>query len=1129
MSLAISYVAKTNAGPVLAIAPDTLAAQRLEYELRFFTADDPTLPILTLPDWETLPYDTFSPHQDIISDRLTTLYRLPALQRGIIIASVSTIMHRLAPRDHLEAHTFLLDQGESIDLNEMRLRLESSGYRCVSQVMEHGEFTIRGSLLDLFPMGSPHPFRIDLFDQEIDSIRTFDPENQRTVDLVSQIHLLPAREFPFTEDAITTFRTAWRTHFSGDPTNCQVYRDISKGIAVAGVEYYLPLFFEETQTLFDYLPNNSLILQVGDLNRAIEHFWNDVSDRYEQRRFDISRPLLPPGELFLRKDKAQAIMSDYASIALQPDPVAETAKATAHYQFDTTPLPELNVDTKADKPLETLHAFIQAHTHRILFCVETAGRRESLLDLFKTISLHPTQFDSWQAFLNATEPVGIAIAPLDQGLSLVSNKITLITEAQLLGQRVMQRRHRKSRTNNDESLLRNLSELSIGSPIVHIDHGIGRYLGLKTIDTGAHAAEYLTLEYAGNDKLYVPVSSLHLVSRYSGADIEHAPLHKLGNERWQNTKRKAAERARDVAVELLDVYARRAAHVGFEFILPEADYARFCASFAFEETPDQQQAIDNVLKNMCSPQTMDHLICGDVGFGKTEVAMRAAFIAVQNNKQVAILVPTTLLTQQHFENFRDRFAEWPVKVDSISRFRSKKEQDDIIGKLHDGTLDIVIGTHKLLQNQVKFKDLGLLIIDEEHRFGVRQKERIKSLRTHVDILSMTATPIPRTLNMALSGIRDLSIIATPPARRLSIKTFVREYNPVLVREAITRETHRGGQVYFLHNQVETIEKISRELKELIPEAQIAVAHGQMRERELEQVMTDFYHRRYNVLICTTIIETGIDVPTANTIIIDRADKLGLAQLHQLRGRVGRSHHQAYAYLMTPSKQALTDDALKRLDAIEAAETLGAGFTLATHDLEIRGAGEFLGDEQSGNIQAIGFSLYMEMLDKAVEAIKSGKEPSLTQPLNNVTEVDLQLTALIPEDYLPDVHSRLVMYKRISNAPNAEALEELQIEMIDRFGLLTDQIKNLFQLTALKLKAQSLDIHKIEAGPKTGRIEFTDSPNINPAGIIKLVQEQPERYQLDGPTKLRFTLPMASPETRIQAVELVLTTLHTIKV
>ncbi len=1124
-ALAINAAARLHAGPVVVITPDMQETDRLQRTLRFFLAGS-DIPVAIFPDWETLPYDMFSPLPDIVSQRLATLYRLPTLRRSVLILPVATLMQRLPPRQYLDAHSLVLDVGDRLDIDETRRRLERAGYHSVSQVMEHGEFAVRGSLLDLYPMGSALPYRIDLFDDEVESIRTFDPENQRSLEKVSSLRLLPAREFPLTEATITLFRKAYRAAFPGDPQRSLIYREVSEGIASGGIEYYLPLFFDHTATLFDYLPADTLLVQCDTVRDAAEAYRDQVEERYEQRRHNTERPLLPPATLNLSPDETEAAIGPYRRITVQrPEIEAGVSTARGRVNFATKAPPAVVLQARATHPAGALEAFLGDFEGRVLFAAETAGRREALLDTLQGFGLRPRVIDGWSAFLQSDTPLAMTVAPLEQGLWLQDPDLVIITEPQLFGERVVQRRRRKAPTRDSDQIVRNLTELSIGAPVVHENHGVGRYRGLQTLAVGGMETEFLTLEYAGGDKLYVPVSSLHLISRYTGAAPEAAPLHKLGGEQWQRLKRKAAERVYDVAAELLDVYARREARKGYAFHVDREAYTAFAASFPFEETPDQQTAIDGVLADMQNHRSMDRLVCGDVGFGKTEVAMRAAFIATMDNKQVAVLVPTTLLTQQHLQNFQDRFADWPVRVESLSRFRSKKEQDTVIRDLAAGKIDIVIGTHKLLQKDIRYKDLGLVIIDEEHRFGVRQKERFKALRSEVDLLTLTATPIPRTLNMGMSGLRDLSMIATPPTDRHAIKTFISERNKALIQEACLREIKRGGQVYFLHNDVRTIDQTAREVEALVPEARVRIAHGQMRERALEAVMLDFYHRRFNVLVCTTIIESGIDVPSANTIIIHRADKLGLAQLHQIRGRVGRSHHRAYAYLVVPPKRSMTADAIKRLEAIESLEDLGAGFTLATHDLEIRGAGELLGEEQSGQIQEIGFTLYMELLERAVSALKSGRQPELDRPLEHGPEVDLQAPALLPDNYVPDVHTRLVMYKRIANAETPAELRELQVEMIDRFGLLPEATKNLIGVTEIKLRAAPLGIRKIELGAKGGRLLFESEPNIEATTIIRLIQTQPTRYKLDGTDRLRLIVEMPDAKSRLRAVEQLLDTLE----
>jgi transcription-repair coupling factor (superfamily II helicase) len=1116
-SLAMALASATNSNrPLIIVTPDTQTAERLQQDLDYF-AGATDLVRLNFPDWETLPYDAFSPHQDIVSQRVACLYRLPELQQGTLILPIATLLQRVAPRDYLTQSSLLLDVGEQLDLDKLRGQLDQAGYRYVSQVMERGEFTIRGSLLDLYPMGAELPYRIDLLDDEVESIRTFDPETQRSIAKVERIRLLPAREFPLNESAITRFRQTYRARFEGDPQRSVVYRDVSQGLAPSGIEYYLPLFFATTATLFEYLPSNAVMMTLPGCEATAQTFWTQLEDRYEQRRHDIERPLLRPDELYLTRAELQTLSGRYARVELDRFELEHPTKFDRN--FTARALPDVSFKPRNPEPAAQLKQFIAEFAEvdgRILIVAESAGRRESLRDLLRDQSIHLSTCESWAEFIGSSTPLALGVAPLEQGLLLRDRGLAIITETQLLGQRTHQRARRKA-VRDPETLIRDLTDLAPGAPVVHEDHGVGRYLGLQKLRVVDLETEFLTLEYAGGDKLYVPVASLHLISRYTGTAPEQAPLHKLGSDQWQKARRRAAERVRDVAAELLEIQAQRQARGGHAFDIHTEEYRQFASTFPFEETPDQQNAIDAVLEDLASPRPMDRVVCGDVGFGKTEVAMRAAFVAAQAGRQVAVLVPTTLLAQQHFQNFRDRMADWPLRIEALSRFRTAKQQKEILDALDGGKVDIVIGTHKILQEDVRFKNLGLAIIDEEHRFGVRHKERLKALRAEVDLLTLTATPIPRTLNMSLSGLRDLSVIATPPVQRMAIKTFVCEWDKQTLREACLREIKRGGQVYFLHNEVESIERIARELGELVPEASIQIGHGQMCERELEQVMLDFYHRRCNLLVCTTIIESGIDVPTANTIIINRADKLGLAQLHQLRGRVGRSHHRAYAYLITPPRSAISADAVKRLEAIASLEELGAGFTLATHDLEIRGAGELLGDEQSGQIQEVGFTLYTELLERAVKALKQGKDPQLDRPLDHGAEIDLHLPTLIPDDYLPDVHARLILYKRIASAADTEALRELQVEMIDRFGLLPQPVKDLFAVTELKLLALPLGIKKINAGETAGRILFNPDPSVDSLRVIRLIQTHPRRYKLDGADKLRFFADMTDAPARIDAV------------
>lgn len=1114
-SLAIARATETSDRLAVIITPNSLMNFTLKNELEFFS----TKTILTFPDLETLPFDHFSPHRDIISARLSLLGHLSTLKNTIVIVSINTLLQRIAPPDYLALHSLSLQKGQLLPLMQFREMLNKSGYRFVSEVFEHGDYAVRGSLIDLYPMGSDYPYRIDLLDDEIDSLRTFDPETQRSLESVDTIQLLPAHEFPLTPEAIQHFREKWRDRFSGNPMHCDLYQSVSEGRYAAGLEYYLPLFFDQLTTLLDYLPKHALLFQIDSLMASTHTFWQEIHSRHEQLNHDLERPILSPEEIFIVPDVLLQQIDTFEHIDIKKQPTEEN--------FFT----DLSIDYKSTQPLDKLNRFLtiqQTTGKRILLTAETLGHRESLIKLLATINIHPSLITSWTAFqAMPAASISLAIASIETGV--MQDDYLIIPENQLYGQRVASRQSRqKKKTEQSDLLVRNLAELAIGDPVVHIDHGIGRYLGLQTMTIDQKTDEYLTLEYAEHHKLYVPVSSLHLISRYSGASADHAPLHHLGNPQWEKTKRKAQEKARDVAAELLALYAQRQTKRGFVFQLPAAQYIAFAESFPFEETADQLNAIEQVIRDMCSEKTMDRLVCGDVGFGKTEVAMRAAFLATQNHQQTAVLVPTTLLAEQHFETFKDRFANWPVRIEAISRFRSSKEQVSILSALKEGKIDIIIGTHKLLQKEVEFHQLGLLIIDEEHRFGVQQKEQIKSLRAEVDILSLTATPIPRTLNMALSTLRDLSIIATPPENRLAIKTFVCEKRNYQIREAVLREILRGGQVYYLHNEVATIHRTADALAELIPEAKIEIAHGQMREHELEQVMVNFYHRRFHILLCTTIIESGIDVPSANTIIIDRADKLGLAQLHQLRGRVGRSHHQAYAYLLIPSRKDITKDAVKRLDAIESLEELGVGFLLANHDLEIRGAGELLGEEQSGQMQEIGFDLYMEMLQQAIEALKIGKTVDLAQPFAHRIEIDLQTSAFIPEDYLPDAHARLVWYKRIAHAKNLESLDDLRIEMIDRLGLLPEKVMHLFDIAELRLMAESLGLKKIEANAQAVKLTFTDKPAIDPVKILRLIQSEPTTYQLKGSNSLRVILPVHPLLEREGLIKNILEKLQTLK-
>ncbi|GAB3305053.1 transcription-repair coupling factor [Luteimonas notoginsengisoli] len=1155
----IAGAARVHDGPLLAIARDNQAAHQLESDLRTLLGVDAPLPVLNFPDWETLPYDRFSPHPEIVSQRLATLHRLPTLKRGIVIVPVQTLMQRLAPLSYVVGNTFDMRVGQTLDLDAEKRRLEAAGYRNVPQVFDPGDFAVRGALLDVYPMGADMPFRVELFDDVVDTMRGFDPETQRSLDKVEAVQLLPGREVPMDETATARAMDALRERFDIDTRRSALFQDLKSGHAPAGIEYYLPLFFEaprqglrasephaSTATLFDYLDAAALPMLGEGVQEAAEHFWKQTGERYEQRRHDIERPLLPPAELYLAPGALRERLNAGARIEVCGPRHPRHAQAAA---LGDQPAPELPLVVKDAPPAAALKSFLATYPGRVLIAADTAGRREALIEVLQAADIRPNVLPSFQDFLAgqghrgggaptlAIDPSAqragsahIAVAPLDDGFALDKDAgggvpFAILTERQLFPERAAQPRRRKRAGREPEAIIRDLGELSEGAPIVHEDHGVGRYRGLVTLAAGGQPGEYLEIEYAKGDRLYVPVAQLHLVSRYSGASAETAPLHSLGGEQWTKAKRKAAEKVRDVAAELLEIQAKRQARAGLAVDVDRAMYEPFAAAFPFEETPDQHSAIEAVIRDLASSQPMDRVVCGDVGFGKTEVAVRAAFVAATAGRQVAVLVPTTLLAEQHYRTMADRFADWPIRVEVLSRFKSSKEIKAELEKLAEGKIDVIVGTHRLLQPDVKFKDLGLVIVDEEQRFGVRQKEALKALRANVHLLTLTATPIPRTLNMAMAGLRDLAIIATPPAHRLAVQTFVVPWDDAQLREAFERELARGGQVYFLHNDVESIGRMQRDLQELVPEARIGIAHGQMPERELEKVMLDFHKQRFNVLLCSTIIESGIDIPNANTIIINRADKFGLAQLHQLRGRVGRSHHRAYAYLVIPDKRSITSDARKRLDAIAAMDELGAGFTLATHDLEIRGAGELLGEDQSGQMAEVGFSLYTELLERAVRSIKRGELPDVDGSHAHGAEVLMNVPALIPDDYLPDVHARLTLYKRISSARGAEDLRELQVEMIDRFGLLPDPVKHLFATAELKLQADALGIRKLDLGPKGGRLQFVEKPDVDPMSIIRLIQGQPKHYRMDGPDKLRITLDLPDAANRFNAARGLLTALR----
>lgn len=1112
-----------QAKPIVIIASSALAAQRLLEEIPFFS---PELKIHLLPDWETLPYDTFSPHHDLISERLATLYQVMNGACDVLIVPVTTALYRMSPREYLAAHTFFIKQGDKLVLELLRSQMTLAGYTHVTQVLSPGEYSIRGGLIDLFPMGSPLPYRIDRMDNEIESIRTFDVDTQRSIYPVNEIRLLPAREFPFDKDGRARFRSNFREKFEGDPSRSRIYKDVSKGIAPAGIEYYLPLFFEQTATLFDYLPSSMLLCLHHDIHLEIESFWRETLSRYQLLRGDNDRPLLPPRDLFLTTEEFFRALKTYPRIKFQP----EIQESNPKFEDFTSGLPPIQINRRTINPTEKLAAFIAEFTlsgKRVLLLVESLGRRELIIDYLKQYGLFPDSCNDYAQFLESTKPFMLSVSPLRKGFILTREGFAFITESELYAMHLYKRRARESRniTSVADTMLRDLSEVKIGEPVVHEQHGIGRYSGLVNMDLGdghhGQLSEFLLLEYDGGDKLYVPVSQLHLIGRYSGAAPEAAPLHKLGSSQWDKAKHKAMQQVRDTAAELLNLYAQRATRLGHAFGFRQHDYDAFAEGFGFEETPDQASAIHAVIKDLISNKPMDRLICGDVGFGKTEVALRAAFVAVADGKQVVVLVPTTLLAEQHFHNFSDRFGliadQWPVKIAEMSRFRSAKEQIQILEGLAQGGIDIVIGTHKLIQKSVQFKNLGLVIIDEEHRFGVRQKDQLKNLRSEIDVLALTATPIPRTLAMSLEGLRDFSVITTAPQGRLAIKTFVTRFSKGIIREACLRELKRGGQIYYLHNEVETIQYAYDRLTRLLPEVRIHIAHGQMRERDLEHVMRDFYRQQFNMLLCTTIIETGIDVPSANTIIIDRADKFGLAQLHQLRGRVGRSHHQAYAYLLVPEEEAMGTQAKKRIDAIQMMDGLGAGYYLAMHDLEIRGAGEVLGESQSGEMHEVGFNLYSTLLDAAIKSLKEGREPDMQYPLGVTTEINLHAPSLLPDDYCNDIHERLVLYKRMANCENSDQLDDMQQELVDRFGLFPDPVRTLLECHRLRIAARPLGISRIDATAENILIQFVSSPKVDAVKIIELIQHNSE-YKLSGPDRLRIQVQIEGITERIVRIK-----------
>jgi transcription-repair coupling factor (superfamily II helicase) len=1090
-ALAIARLAQAEK-PLAVLTATALDAQRLIEEIAWLA---PQLRTSLLPDWETLPYDQFSPHQDLVSERLATLYRIRRGELDVAIVPASTALVRLCPPAYIASRTFFLKLKEKLAVETLRQQLATAGYQHVTQVVAPGEVCFRGGLIDLYPMGSALPYRLDLDDDVIDSIRIFDVDTQRTLYAVQEIRLLPAREFPLDEAGRVRFRSRWREIFEGDPSKKRLYRDVSNGVPAAGIEYYLPLFYESVATLFDYLPDGCSVALHHDVSGAIQEFWRDANSRYRLLGGDADRPLLPPTQLFVPAEEFYLRLRDRPRIDFSAKDEDEHDATLA-----VQPLPQLAVERRAQDPLAALKRFLESAQLRVLIAAESAGRRETMAGYLAQYGVEPQACASFEEFLSSSKKLSLGVSPLARGFVVPAEGWAIITEAELYAGVVRQRARTAEKRSSVEGLLRDLAELKVGDPVVHEQHGIGRFKGLMNLNVEEGESEFLLLEYEGGDRLYVPVSQLGVIGRYSGAQPEEAPLHKLGSGQWDKAKARAARQVRDTAAELLALYAKRAARLGHSFSVKQHDLEAFADGFGFEETPDQAGAIEAVVADMASGKPMDRLVCGDVGFGKTEVALRAAFVAIADSKQVAVLCPTTLLAEQHLQTFSDRFADWPVRIAELSRFRSSKESTEILKGLESGDVDIVLGTDKLLSRGVKFKQLGLVIIDEEHRFGVRQKEALKRLRTEVDVLTLTATPIPRTLAMSLEGLRDLSVIATAPERRLAIRTFVTPYSPGIIREAALRELKRGGQIFFLHNDVATIEIAREKLEKLLPEARIAVAHGQLRERELERVMREFLQQRSNLLLCSTIIETGIDIPTANTIIIERADKFGLAQLHQLRGRVRRTHPQAYAYLLTPGHDALSVAAKKRLEAIQMMEELGSGFYLAMHDLEIRGAGEVLGESQSGEMQEVGFNLYADMLDHAVRSLKAGREPDLSQPFEVTTEVNLHFPALLPATYCADVHERLVLYKRFANCDTQERLEAMQEELVDRFGELPPAARALIESHRLRLLGRPLGVARIDADGETLQIQFVPKPPLDPQAVLKLVHKH--KWKLTGPNKLR---------------------------
>ncbi len=1127
VGMALCEAASKYDGTLVVVIEDQRQLEMIEAEIGYFHGSQSEIPILVFPGWECLPYDVFSPHQDILSERLRLLGALPKLRRAILLIQTANLMQRLPPVDYVTGHTFSLEVGHKVRIDELRDQLNHANYTSVHQVVSPGEYTVRGGLLDVFPMGAEAPFRLDFFDDILDSIRWFDAETQRTIDEVSRIELLPAREFPMTAEGIARFRSSFRKQFEGDPGSQHIYNQISAGQIPAGAEFFFPLFFEKTTTLFRYLRTDTVFVLSAQFNAACSAFWTEVNNRHRNANENSLRKVLPPEQIWLDYSQIQSKISQYPTIRLQDSAV--TGSSGNHWHATSGFTRQFPVNPRKKSPYDALLSHLRQTRNRVLVVAETPGRREALDSMLRANRISPNPVSNFQAFLSTEhDKLSITVGSLQRGFLSETAGIEIICESQLYADKVYQRRRREQKYRDPESIIKSLEQLGVGDPVVHIKHGVGRYMGLQTLDIADQQTEFLVLEYQNNDKLYVPAISLNAISRFTGSSIEHAPLHRLGARQWEKAKIRARKKARDVAAELLETEAIRRTRKGASHTISPQEMERFSERFPFEETADQKQVIEEVMSDLRSSEPMDRLICGDVGFGKTEVALRAAFVVANCGKQVALLAPTTLLAQQHYQLFVDRFADWPLNVAMLSRFNTAAQSAETLSRMENGNLDIVIGTHRLLQKDVRFSGLGLLIIDEEHRFGVRQKERLKRLRSRIDILTLTATPIPRTLNMTMAGMRAVSIISTPPPNRMSIKTFVRQWDRTLIREAVQREIRRGGQVFFLHNTVRTIEAMAEELRELVPEARIAVGHGQMPETQIERVMQDFYHQRFNLLVCSTIIESGIDIPSANTIIINRADRFGLAQLHQLRGRVGRSHHQAFAWLLIPDRNLIGNDAVRRLDAIVSMNDPGAGFALASHDLDIRGAGELLGETQSGAIDEVGFSLYNEYLNDAVTSIRNGalaSENNLLQP-EKQSQADLHVPALFPPHYLDNAHARLIFYKRIASSKNLETLQELQIEAIDRFGLLPDPARNLFRITAIRLCSERLGISKIDINEQGGLVEFHNNPALDPAVVFSLIRNCPEQYQLAGPNTLRITADLIDPEKRFDFVEQLLTVLST---